>query len=989
MTQTRSRTRHQLAAKSPEPSTPVARLCDALIEAGLLIAIIVAPLYFNPRTEHTFEPDKAALLRSVMLIAFLAWLIKRRGERGKGKEERGKGKMENGLPSSPFRSPFSIPSTRLTTGLQSPISNLQSPAPLVLPTLLLLTAYLISTASSVLPRVSLWGSYERGQGLYTLTTYIVLFFLVREILSTSVGRQRLLDAILFVSLPISVYAVLQHFGLDPLTFQTGGAAVTLRAIGTLGNPIFLGAYLAMVIPVTVLCAYQAWQRMPDGRASPGMAGMYGVLLLFQLAAFFFAQSRGPALGLVAGLGYGVIMWAARGWGRRGVAVGAAVILFGMIVIGLLPALAPETAGLGRLGQLIAPTSRTGQQRLLAWEGAVSLATAQPARMWVGFGPETFRDTVGAYLPDRMAALKPDEDFDRAHNAVLDLWATAGLLGVAAYLLMIGAVLYYGLRTLGLVPGPTDRWRFLALALAGSLLGGLAPWWGIGRQWIGVGLPLGLLGGVGAFVVWQGLSADRQRGELTGDELLVVALLAAVVGHVVETLVGIAIVSTYTLFWIYAALIAGLATKAQGPGATETARARSSRRSRPRSPAPLFPGSAWGIITGVVLALFGYSLLSVGEGRAGLAWGVVASLTLIYGVWYLMVSRPSASDTLNRYLGISVGAVLILLLLTWLPGPPFDITHRTVAVFAFVIIAVLALSVSLAGLDRVREAYRAASRGRWSLYGLLGVAVLAAIWVSNVNPIRADVYYKQGLGLSAAGDLDNAARAFEASVALNLREDRYQSGMGAAYAQMAQATDAPALRDKRLTQAEAHLQAAQRLDPFRADHLRNLGVLHRLWASFSPPEERVPRLHQALTDYEQATARNPISVRNWREWGEVYAALGEWEAAVQHYDESLRLNDSFVETWLLLAEAQLHRADYAGARQAYTRALALDETRTLKQRRAAAANSPDDPLPHQALALVYAALGDSQTATAEADAARRLMAEEPADWPRFLQAIRPR
>jgi len=969
MTQTRSRTRHQPAAKSPEPSTPVARLCDTLIEAGLLIAIIVAPLYFNPRTEHTFEPDKAALLRSVMLIALLAWLIRRGGERGEWRMEDGKRRGEGGSPFSLF--PFSL-----------------FHFPLVLPTLLLFTAYLISTITSILPRVSFWGAYERGQGLYTLTVYIVLFFLARETVRTTVQRERLLDVVLLVSVPISVYALLQHFALDPLHFQTGGAAVTLRAISTLGNPIFLGAFLLMVIPVTILRAYQSWQPAADGRANPGVTGLYGVLLLLQLLAFFFAQSRGPTLGLIGGLGFGALVWAARRRARRLIIVGGALVILGGVMMAVLPAVAPGTARLGRLGQLIDPTSRTGRQRLLIWEGTVGLATANPVRMGVGYGSETLRDLVGPYLPPLIARLKPDEDFDRAHNAVLDLWAGIGLLGVAAYLLMIGAVLYYGLRILGLVPGPTDRWLFLALVFAGSLLGGLVPWVGMGRQWIGVGLPLGLLGGVGAFVVWQGISADRQRGDFSSDELLVMALLAAVVGHVVETLVGIAIVATYTLFWIYAALIAGLATNAQDPGATETARARSSKRSRPRSPAPLLPGSAWGLLTGIVLALFGYSLLTgAGGGRAGLAWGVVASLTLIYGVGYLMVGQALASQSINRYLGISVGAVLTLLLLTWLPGPPFDITHQAVAVFAFVILAILALSVSLAGVDQVRKAYRAASRGRWSLYGLLGVAVLAAIWISNVNPIRADVYYKQGLGLSAAGDLDNAARAFEASVALNSREDRYQSAMGAAYAQMAQAADEPALREKRLTQAEAHLQAAQRLDPFRSDHLRNLGVLHRLWASFSPPEDRVPRLRQALTDYEQATARNPISVRNWREWGEIYAALGEWDAAVQHYDESLRLNDSFVETWLLLAEAQLHRTDYAGARQAYTRALALDETRTLKQRRAAVVNAPDDPLPHQALALVYAALGDSQTAMTEVEAAHQLMAEEPSDWGRFLEAVR--
>ncbi|MFQ5596063.1 MAG: hypothetical protein ACE5HA_18120, partial [Anaerolineae bacterium] len=90
-----------------------------------------------------------------------------------------------------------------------------------------------------------------------------------------------------------------------------------------------------------------------------------------------------------------------------------------------------------------------------------------------------------------------------------------------------------------------------------------------------------------------------------------------------------------------------------------------------------------------------------------------------------------------------------------------------------------------------------------------------------------------------------------------------------------------------------------------------------------------------------------------------------------------------------AEAQLHLADYDGALKTYTRALARDQMRTLENRQAAVERSPDDPLGHQALALVYAALGRQQAAIAEADTARWLMPKEPPDWDQFLEAVRPR
>ncbi|MFQ5858304.1 MAG: O-antigen ligase family protein, partial [Anaerolineae bacterium] len=926
-----------------------AGLSNAIIEAGILLTLIIAPLYFNPRTEHTFEPDKAALLRSVVLIALLTWVI---------------------------RMNFEFRISKFEIGLLR--------TPLVLPALLLITAYVIGTATSVLPRVSFWGAYERGQGLYTLIAYIVLFFLVRETMQAPVQQQRLLDAILLVSLPISVYAVLQHLGLDPLSFRTGGAAVTLRAISTLGNPIFLGAYLIMVIPLTGLRIYQAWEpglavcrrkrlqqsstphigsgdpsspqeisdfglriancgtnpkseirnpksemdspgpltrfsdKLLDAGTNPGLAGIYSALLILQLATLFFAQSRGPTLGLIGGLGFGALVWAARQRARRVVVAGGVVVVLGIAATSLLPALASETTRLGRLGELADPTSRTARQRVLVWGAAAGLVATEPARMWVGYGPETLRDVIGPHMSAEIAGLKPNEDFDRAHNAVLDLWATTGLLGVAAYLLLIGAVLYYGLRVLGLVSEASDRRLFLALTLAGTLLGGLVPWLGIGRQWVGVGLPLGLLGGVGAFVVWHGLRVARRRSPMSGDELLVVALLAAVVAHVVETLVGIAIVATHTLFWIYAALIAGLTTNAREIPASK------SEIRNPKSEIPI-----WALVTGITLALFSFPLLTAGEARSGMAWGVIASATLLFGFLRLLSGRIETDQPVVRYVVVAVGAVLAFSLLRWLPWPPLDLTHSTVATFAYVILAVLALAVALIGVDhlktlllRTHAPLHLRSVWRWSVYGVLAVSTLPAIWLSNVNPIRADVFYKEGLGLSVAGSLQNAAHALEMSVALDPWEDRYHSGVGAAYAQMAQAVAEPGLQEGRLSRAETHLQEAHRLDPYRADHLRNLGVLQRMWADLGPATERTSHLRQASTYYEQAAMRNPVNVRVWREWGESHAALGEWDAAIQRYDESLRLNDGFVETWLLLAEAKLHQADYDGARQAYARALAL-------------------------------------------------------------------
>ena len=56
--------------------TKLDRWCDAVLEAGWLAAIVIAPLFFNVFSSRVFEPDKISLVRTVALIMIVAWLVK-------------------------------------------------------------------------------------------------------------------------------------------------------------------------------------------------------------------------------------------------------------------------------------------------------------------------------------------------------------------------------------------------------------------------------------------------------------------------------------------------------------------------------------------------------------------------------------------------------------------------------------------------------------------------------------------------------------------------------------------------------------------------------------------------------------------------------------------------------------------------------------------------------------------------------------------------
>ncbi|MGA9348225.1 MAG: tetratricopeptide repeat protein [Anaerolineae bacterium] len=258
--------------------TKLSVFCDKVIEAGWLAAVIVVPLFFNVYSDRVFEPDKLTLLRSIALMMVVAWIIKVL-EVGSWRLEVGSGALS------------------LSKGWKTILRT-----PLVLPTLLLAMVYMLATLASVTPRVSLWGSYQRLQGTYTTFSYIVIFFLALQGLRTREQIERVVTVAILVSLPISLYGILQHYGRDPLPWA---ADVTRRAASNMGNSIFVAAYLIMVVPLTLARVVESFSAIladEEGAASNVvLATCYVFILAAQLICIFFSQSRGPLMGLLAGL----------------------------------------------------------------------------------------------------------------------------------------------------------------------------------------------------------------------------------------------------------------------------------------------------------------------------------------------------------------------------------------------------------------------------------------------------------------------------------------------------------------------------------------------------------------------------------------------------------------------------------------------------------------------------------------------------------------
>ncbi len=329
--------------------TKLSRYSESVMEAAWIAAIILTPLFFNKYSSRIFEPDKATLLRTLALIILGAWIIKVT-EIGISKKDPNKSWGQNFL--------------------------LLFREPIVLLVFVLAIVYTASTVLSVTPRISFWGSYQRLQGFYTTSAYIVVFAALAANLRKKEQVERLITAAILTSLPVSLYGVLQKYGIDPIPW---GGNVTNRIASHMGNSIFVAAYLIMVFPLTVGRIVQSFSTILNDEQGLSRqiarSTVYIFIAALQLIAIYFSQSRGPLLGLFAGAFFLFILLSLH-WRLRWLIISIMIlgILVGIFLVAINIPNSPlesirQAPQVGRLGRLLDLEDRTSRVRILIWQGA--------------------------------------------------------------------------------------------------------------------------------------------------------------------------------------------------------------------------------------------------------------------------------------------------------------------------------------------------------------------------------------------------------------------------------------------------------------------------------------------------------------------------------------------------------------------------------------------------------------------------------------------
>lgn len=411
----------------------IVKICDQLIEYGLLAIVFFIPLIFDftISSYNLIDLYKIVFFRVMLSLILLAYITKVF--------------LENKLSLRGDNKIF-----WLAAGLG--------------------LSFFISSLFSLEPNQSFWGSFFRQQGFYNFFHYLLFFVLLILNIREFKQVKRLIIAVIASASLVSLYGLAQYFSLDPF-YWTESYLTTGRIFSTLGQPNFFGHYLILVLPFGVY-AYLFMARRFWAKFFVGLA------ILMQLACLTFTYSRAAWLGFLGAMTFLLLAWLISER-RKKLALGLITLLvIGLAMIIGLKVIKPANQNplydvnlINRLKSIVDFSGGSSKMRLYYLESAVQeIKQASFGRLLIGFGPETLASVfIKHYRQDWGVYEAIDTLPDRAHNWLFDQILALGFLGLIATLAFYVYFIYRVAEFLRAKPRlESDGW--LLIFLSASLVG---------------------------------------------------------------------------------------------------------------------------------------------------------------------------------------------------------------------------------------------------------------------------------------------------------------------------------------------------------------------------------------------------------------------------------------------------------------------------------------------------------------------------------------
>lgn len=247
-------------------------------------------------------------------------------------------------------------------------------------------------------------------------------------------------------------------GFETVTNYLGVGVETARHAGPLEDPNFWGRLLVMGLPLSLALTQRTWTA---GRRSLAVGAALCTVLM--LAGVYLSGSRGAFIGA----GLAIVAYPLCLGARRGVLVAAAALGVALLAV---PGVGSRLFSYG-MGPGVQWAAEDGSvlSRLATQRVAIEMAADRPI---TGVGPGGYLEAFGQYAAQGQVVI------DRViapHNLYLGLLAETGVIGLLAFLALLGAGIGLAGHTLWLTRGMTEEDRTRIRPYAAAVVAGILGW----------------------------------------------------------------------------------------------------------------------------------------------------------------------------------------------------------------------------------------------------------------------------------------------------------------------------------------------------------------------------------------------------------------------------------------------------------------------------------------------------------------------------------
>jgi len=323
------------------------------------------------------------------------------------------------------------------------ISNkkyLPSSRPIVISFTIFVGLFALTSFTAVDFNYAFWGTLERMGGLFSFLHFWVWFIILISVIRERKDWERLLKLSIFIGFLSILFAygqylinidVLKGFNKFFIGWQHGN-----RVIGTIGNPALFTGYLLFILFLSIYYLFRKDIKVKEKL-------FYGAVLIFGIPIILHNEIRGSIVALFMGLfllGVFYLFFLKNKKIKRLILIGLIIfiILAGFLWLNRDKAWVKEISWVNRITN-VSLKSTTVQTRLWSWRSGFEGFKERPI---LGWGQENFVLAHSKYFdPRHFTSIGSETIWDRAHNIVLEMLTTMGVVGLLSYL-SIFAVIYW-------------------------------------------------------------------------------------------------------------------------------------------------------------------------------------------------------------------------------------------------------------------------------------------------------------------------------------------------------------------------------------------------------------------------------------------------------------------------------------------------------------------------------------------------------------------